>query len=237
MAKKDRRLGLWQAGNTLCPICLMEFSEEDIASRLAELEHTPPLKAGKPHLTVLTCQKCNRRGGEWIDKAAIEALKREYDATLTTQHDTISVKIGLGHPGSIGRGLITMSHPAVDGALYLRPTRKQELPRLPTTELKLAWAQRKHRSVTVGLLKSAYLAVFAIVGVEFAKAEALGRVRAQIQQPDDLILDNFCIPCRKDTTRNGSRLAIFGRYRRLNNSRIRLVRPKISCSQRLLSFR
>ena len=201
MAKKDRRNGLWQAGNTLCPICLMEFSEEDIASRLAEVEHTPPLKAGKPHLTVLTCQKCNRKGGEWIDKAAIEALKQEYDGTLTTQHGTISVKMGLGHSGSIERGLITINHPSVDGSLYLRPTRKQELPRLPTAELKLAWVQRKQRSIAIGLLKAAYLAVFAIVGVEFAKAKALRRVRAQIRQPDELILENFCIPCRKHTGR------------------------------------
>ena len=201
MAKKDRRLGLWQAGNTLCPICLTEFSEQDIASGAAEVEHTPPLKSGKPHITVLTCQRCNRKSGEWIDKATIEALRQEYDGTLTTRHRTISVKIGLTHPGAIGRGLVTITHPKTNGALYLRPTRKQELPRLSTTGLKLSWGQRKHRSIEIGLLKSAYLAVFAIVGVEFAKAKALRRVREQIAQPDKALLENFCIPCRRDTGR------------------------------------
>ena len=47
--------------NTLCPICLLEFSREDATAKngRASIEHVPPLKAGKPHIRVLTCKNCN----------------------------------------------------------------------------------------------------------------------------------------------------------------------------------
>ena len=41
MRKQRTRLSLWQAGNTLCPICLLEFSREDATAEngRASIEH------------------------------------------------------------------------------------------------------------------------------------------------------------------------------------------------------
>ena len=50
----------------------------------------------------------------------------------------------------------------------------------------------QRRKPEVGLLKAAYLSVFSLLGVEFAKAKALTNVRAQIQQPDADLYRNFC---------------------------------------------
>ena len=113
MGKKDRRLALWRAGNSLCPLCLTAFSADDATLAAAEVEHTPPLKAGRPHIAVLSCKTCNRQAGSSIDQAAIEALTQEHDGTLTTSKGTISVKIG-NQPRPIDRGLLSLSHPNTD---------------------------------------------------------------------------------------------------------------------------
>ena len=199
MAKKERRLALWRAGNTLCPLCLTEFSEHDATSAVAEVEHSPPLKAGGPHICVLTCATCNRQAGSSIDKAAIQALTDEHDGMLSTTKGTISVKLGR-RPRPIGRGLLTFSHPNADDTLYVRPTRRQELPLLPTDGFGLSWGTRSQRLIEIGLLKAAYLAVFSLLGVEFAKARALRKVRQQIAQPAETLLANFCL--RSERTRS-----------------------------------
>ena len=77
--------------------------------------------------------------------------------------------------------------------VYIRPTRKQELPRILTERFRLSWGTRGRRAIEIGLLKAAYLAVFAILGVEFAKAKALRKVREQIAQPDEKLLAHFCL--------------------------------------------
>jgi len=75
------------------------------------------------------------------------------------------------------------------------PARNQRLPPLARRELRLVSYQR--RKPEVGLLKAAYLSVFALLGVEFAKAEALVNVRNQIAQPDADIFRDFCFNGKK----------------------------------------
>ena len=201
MAKIDRRLALWQQGNTLCPLCLKEFSETDARRAVAEVEHTPPLRAGGPCIAVLSCRRCNRQAGTDIDKAAIEVLRQEHDGTLTTSAATISVKIGLGPPPSVDSGLLTMSHPAAQEKVYIRPTRKYSLPPFPKLGFALTWVQRPSRAAQIGLLKAAYLAVFSFVGVPFAKAKALQKVREQIAHPAESVLESFCVSGPRDSGR------------------------------------
>ncbi|MCY4601394.1 MAG: hypothetical protein OXF27_15920 [Acidobacteria bacterium] len=179
---------------------LVGISREDAASGHAELEHVPPLKAGKPHITVLTCSECNRMTSSGIDKAAIEALRQKYDGTLRTKEGTTGIKIGLSPPVRADR-ILTMTHPQVNRPVYLWPTRKQQLPPLPRETFQLSWNTRKAHYVKVGLLKVAYLAVFALMGVQFAQASALRRVREQIAQPDRELLRNYCAVTDRPTGR------------------------------------
>ena len=192
MSKRNARLSLWEAGNTLCPICLLEFSKEDAMAKdgRASIEHVPPLKAGKPHIRVLTCKNCNGEGGEWIDHATVELLRQEFAVDLQTETRVYSMRGGFNRPARAERGFMKMSHPAIDKSIYLWPTRNEELPSLPYQKLKLSWRQR--RKPGIGLLKAAYLSVFSLLGVEFAKANALTKVRRQIVQPDADYFRDFC---------------------------------------------
>ncbi len=192
MGKRKTRLSLWEAGNTLCPICLLEFSKEDVIAKngRASIEHIPPLKAGKPYIRVLTCKNCNSEGGKWIDHAMVELIKQEHAVALQIGTGVYAMRAGLNRPAQT-KQCITMTHPAVADPIYMWPARNQQVPPLPRQTLRLISYQR--RKSEIGLLKAAYLSVFSLLGVEFAKANALIEVRRQIAQPDADILRNFCL--------------------------------------------
>ena len=199
MSKRNTRLSLWEAGNTLCPICLLEFSKEDVIAEdgRASIEHVPPLKAGKPHIRVLTCKACNGSGGAWIDHAAVELIKQEHAVEIKTGTGVYGMRTGLHRPAQTEQ-FITMTHPAVAEPVYMWPARNQRLPPFPRQELRLISYQR--RKPEIGLLKAAYLSVFSLLGVDFAKANTLLAVRRQIAQPDADIFRDFCL-VGKDTGR------------------------------------
>ena len=191
MRKQKTRLSLWQAGNTLCPVCLLEFSREDATAKngRASIEHVPPLKAGKPHIRVLTCKNCNGEGGSWIDHATVELTKQEHAADLHIGTRVYHMRAGLNRPAHAER-LIEMTHPAIPEPIYMWPARNQQLP--PLTHQKLRLTSYQRRKPEIGLLKAAYLSVFSLLGVEFAKANSLTKVRKQIAQPDDDSYRDFC---------------------------------------------
>ena len=56
---QEKRLRLFEQGNTHCPICLTEFTEPEVrAGEAVTLEHAPQESlGGKP--ACLTCMKCN----------------------------------------------------------------------------------------------------------------------------------------------------------------------------------
>lgn len=190
--KSRTRLALWEAGNTLCPICLLEFSQEDATAKngRASIEHVPPLRAGRPNIRVLTCRNCNGDGGKGFDHATVELIKQEHAVELQIGTGVYPMRAGLHRPARAG-GFIEMVHPAVADPIYMWPARNQRLPPLARRELRLVSYQR--RKPEVGLLKAAYLSVFALLGVEFAKADALIKVRRQIAQPDADIFRDFCL--------------------------------------------
>ena len=190
--KRNTRLSLWEAGNTLCPICLLDFSKDDAKDGRASIEHVPPLKAGKPHIRMLTCKGCNGDGGEWIDHATVELIKQEHAVELQIGTGVYGLRAGLHRPAPAQtEGFIELTHPAAAESIYMWPARNQRLPPFPRQELRLTSYQR--RKPEIGLLKAAYLSVFSLLGVEFAKAQALIEVRKQIAQPDADIFRDFCL--------------------------------------------
>ena len=72
MSKKkgyEKRLSLFDIGNTRCPICLTRFSREGVKKgQEVTIEHVPPKAVGGLE-RCLTCRKCNTSAGRSLDQA------------------------------------------------------------------------------------------------------------------------------------------------------------------------
>ncbi len=207
MGRKSRRVLLWRAGNTICPICLHEFSfERDIRghshAHSATIEHVPPKALqGAVWTTVLTCRSCNEGAGQTVDHAIVDAAKGEHSGAIITDGERTPIRLSSspqdtknrmhrgrkGHDPTRRRGttdeapvLITLSHPATPQKVYIWSD-SHLLPTLVGKRFQLQWRQRQFPEI--GLLKSAYLTVYALLGIAYAQDPAVAAVRAQIQHP------------------------------------------------------
>ena len=201
LSKRDKRVRLWEAGSTVCPLCARPLTLDDARTGTATLEHTPPLKAGKPHIVLLSCRSCNAGAGSKIDIAASEALSYQVTGLLVTEDTSLSVRISTRPHSHAVRPRLSLSHDAVPFDLFIYPTRNQPWPPnlLPTFTLR--FRQHMPWPVQVGLLKSAYLALFGIIGADLATAKAFDAVRKQIRTPNEKIFTSFCAGIQ-DTGRN-----------------------------------
>ena len=86
---QEKRLRLFEQGNTHCTICLTEFTEPDVqAGEVVTLEHAPQESVGgKP--ACLTCMQCNTGPATgmiaWIDDIA--SLPAAFHAAVTPLTD------------------------------------------------------------------------------------------------------------------------------------------------------
>lgn len=191
---RDRRLRrrLFDAGNTMCPICLSDFSRADaLAGTRVTLEHAPPRALGGS-VVCLTCEDCNNR------------------ASLVDQHAVLSKKArdewSAGHGAPIEVDLFGYKRtyrfmPRDSHAPY--PARKHHL-RAGTIELGALPVERMDADKGFGfkirqrddyefvsMVKSAYLMVFSLMGANgyrFARNVGLTPVRQQIMSPGEKIL-------------------------------------------------
>ena len=223
MSRRHRRTSLWRAGNTFCPICLHEFSfERDIQGpkhgHSATIEHVPQqaLQGGR-YVTVLTCHSCNKKAGDTFDHAIVDALKGEYGGAIIVDGKRIPIRLSASrhdtkkrtHSESVGHDAMRKGETSNEGPVYMvlsHPATPQEvhiwseshlLPRIGEEGFQLQWRQRPHPEV--GLLKSAYLALYALLGPIYAKDPAVAPVRKQIQEPNSKILTDytFNVPIRE----------------------------------------
>ena len=220
MSRRDRRIRLWKAGNRSCPICLYEFSFErdinikgDRHAKCAEIEHVPPKGMhGQKVLRVLTCASCNAAAGKTVDHSLIDMVKGEHEGLIIVGDKRTPVRLSRDAPSREQRDeaddtdnqmdhttgddrarehpiLITMSHPATPDQVHIW-SKSHLLPKVTGTKrIQLQWKQRPNPEV--GLLKSAYLALYSILGTQYARDPALTPVRTQIQQPHATILSDY----------------------------------------------
>ena len=80
MSKKtdgQRRLRLFDRGNTQCPICLTPFTKKQVASgKKVTLEHAPPA-ALRGKVLCLTCAECNNKASCLDRLAKIEQKAKD----------------------------------------------------------------------------------------------------------------------------------------------------------------
>jgi hypothetical protein len=179
----------------LCPICVREFTRADLEARRLTLEHVPPDSAGGKAIC-LTCRDCNSAGGYQVDysiaelgklramrsamferdgsyagRARVSANGVDLNARLAVDENgmRITVHYGQNNPAQIDAAI---SHYKVLIAAGGRPSFNLT-----------AGFRFGARTISISLLRSAYLAAFSWFGYRYALHPRLDVVRQQIRKP------------------------------------------------------
>lgn len=201
---RDRRLRqrLFAAGNTMCPICLSEFTRADVvAGTEVTLEHAPPKSLGGS-VICLTCERCNNKAS-LIDQHAFLS-KKARDEWSAGQGAPIVVDF-FGHKKT-HRYIPRDPQAPYPARKHLMRNGTIELGSLPSKDrldankgFSFRIPQRDDYEFA-SMVKSAYLMVFSLMGANgyrFAKNIGFTPVREQIMNPDEKILKGgFVTECK-----------------------------------------
>ncbi|MDE2716816.1 MAG: hypothetical protein OXI33_07355 [Chloroflexota bacterium] len=172
---QEKRLRFFRRGNTHCPICLTEFPESDVrAGNIVTLEHAPQESlGGKP--ACLTCKRCNTGAATAI---VDQAVARHYQAVERGGYHITIERNGHGHH------TIAPEHYDVgdDGTTIAVRTLRDVVGKR-RGRFTLRFTESDPDAVLVGLLKSAYLMVFSLLGTagyRYAQSEAVLPIREQL---------------------------------------------------------
>ena len=183
---RNKRLRLYVRGNTACPICLTCFTRDHAFSgRTVTLEHVP-IKALGGQVRCLTCRHCNAETGRGIDQVAAMGAHDRFGVTVDIlgKRDTFMLSLD-------GKALT----PPFAG--YTKRDwlglEKSEL-RTFTMSIKIPDA----KTAATSSLKSAYLAIFSLLGspggYSYVRGDALTPVRQRIMEPlKDGAIDEYVI--------------------------------------------
>ena len=178
---RSKRLSLYDRGNTACPICLTGFTRDQASSgRTVTMEHVP-IKALGGQARCLTCGNCNAQAGRGIDQEAAESARDRFGVTVDIlgKRDTFMLSL--------------------DGKELTRPFAgysRRDLQNLENTESRTFTMSIKipdKKAVAASSLKSAYLAVFSLLGppggYSYVRGDALTAIRQLIMEPlkDDAV--------------------------------------------------
>ena len=169
---RKKRLDLYDSGNTVCPICLTSFTRDQASSgRKVTLEHVPT-KALGGQARCLTCGNCNSQAGRGIDQAAAMTARDRFGVTVDVlgKRDTFMLSL--------------------DGKELTQPFvgySEQDFRNLENTDSRsftMSITIPQSWAVAASSLKSAYLAVFSLLGpgggYSYIRGEALTPIRQRI---------------------------------------------------------
>ena len=204
MGKEKRRTRLHKLGYTECPICLHDFDGgppgDHGSKRSPTVEHAPPrgLRPDKC-ITVLTCEECNTQAGSGVDKSFVDETREDLPGTIEVAGHVSRVRYrrkrspwaGANWERDKRRGRpkgevqhIRLSHPATEEEIEIAEG-GDVLPRIVGNAIgrvQMRWKRNK-REAEIGLLRAAYLVLYAQLGGIYAKAPATKGIRQQIQAP------------------------------------------------------
>ena len=172
---RSKRLRLYDRGNTACPICLTGFTRDQASSgRTVTLEHVP-IKALAGQARCLTCRNCNAEAGRRIDQAAATRAQYRFGVTVDIlgKRDTFMLSLD-------GKALT----PPFAG-YSKQDWQDWENSESPTLTMSLKIPDAK--AVAASSLKSAYLAMFSLLGprggYSYVEGDALTPIRQRIMDP------------------------------------------------------
>ena len=174
---QEKRLRLFEQGNTHCPICLTEFTALDVrAGEVVTLEHAPQESlGGKP--ACLTCMQCNTGPATgMIDQAVARFYRAQKQGgyPITVEGD--------------GRRPYTVHPKHYDiGKDEIRIRTRRGVVGESLGPFTVRWTEPKLDTILLGLLKSAYLMVFSLLGAagyRYAQSAAVTSIREQLLSPE-----------------------------------------------------
>lgn len=206
----QRRLELFDRGNTSCPICLTAFSREEVENGLrVTLEHVPPKALGGT-IRCLTCAHCNSIASGSFDSAAAmrnrASVDRKEGRGVKVEVDAFGTK----HTTFLSTPHAPTSNPtqwlqenANAGALRDRLRDKRvtlfaEMRRGPIWDpskgITVSVKQPSSHHVASSYLRSAFLLVFSLLGTtgyQFARSKALQKIREKIMRPEEEVISSL----------------------------------------------
>ena len=172
---RSKRLSLYDRGNTACPICLMGFTRDQVYSgRKVTLEHVP-IKALGGQARCLTCGNCNDKAGRGIDQVAAMSASDRFGVTVDIlgKRDTFMLSLD-------GKEL---TRPFVG---YSKEVWR-DLEKTESQSFTMSIRIPDKKAVATSSLKSAYLAVFSLLGqpggYSYISGNALTPIRQLIMEP------------------------------------------------------
>lgn len=189
-----------------CPLCLRIFRADALNARALTIDHVPPRALGG-RLAVLTCQQCNNESGHELDahaanRSRMEALMgavlgkgRPESGPARLRVGDAAVNINLGAGGETNELTILpgSNDPGEVERLFQNTTRLRDGDEI---HIDLGVSFHVNRA-KVADLRAAYLAVFAEFGFAWIGHASYARVRAQIQQPEEEVLESFWLAPRE----------------------------------------
>lgn len=203
-----------------CPICANPFTRADLENGKLTLEHIPPKSQGGKGIA-LTCSSCNHKSGYTIDAEVAnreEVLKASALITQKGKYDS-DVKLTFGKENSKPLNFRLVVE---DDKVRFYPKQKHNPPNAEdlithffeehnkhpyenTSSIKFSTRRRyKSKFANIGYLKSAFLVCFATFGYTYAFDTNLEKVRKQIVNPSESILESYIIRSGVDAFENDS---------------------------------
>lgn len=173
-----------------CPICLKEFEIKDsnIPMGLTR-EHVPPHSLGGL-VQCYTCSKCNHDFGSEADKQLLIGIQQNQKTFLKTLNGQ-KVRIKTSEGAFQGQMSVT-----ADGAYTIRHSKKNnhvvkleefigKVEKGSLLSLEYLLPRLDSHLFNVGLLKSAYLQAFSVLGYEIVIGSRYDVVRDQLKRPNE----------------------------------------------------
>ena len=172
---RSKRLSLYAHGNTVCPICLTGFTRDQASSgRTVTLEHVP-IKALGGQARCLTCGNCNAQAGRGIDQESAMRAQDRFGVTVDIlgKRDTFMLSLD-------GKALT----PPFAG---FSKEDWRDLDNSESRSFTMSIRIPDAKAVAASSLKSAYLAVFSLLGspggYAYIRGDALMPIRQRIIEP------------------------------------------------------
>ena len=190
---RSKRRSLYDRGNTVCPICLTGFTRDQAyAGKTVTLEHVP-IRALGGKARCLTCGSCNAQAGRGIDQESAMHASERFGVTVDIlgKRDTFML--------SLGGEILTPPFAGYSN---------QDWQNLDNTESKsftMSIRIPDGKEVAISSLKSAYLAVFSLLGppggYSYIRGDALTPVRQRIIAPlKDAGINEYVIKAPDDVS-------------------------------------